>query len=298
VAEERSAVTTISAKLDVWPPQHILMPRRASVIALVGVFVVYVLLACFWQLLYRRQPETWFPPATWLWQATNGLLNVTFTANVVNQLILIVAFLFGMCRIRPSELGLDFTKLPAAVAFTAIIWAVGQFVLVLTLALARQPIVLNPEWTATTWPQAGGVWIGQLFGNTPLEEIVFRGFLLPQCILLMLSRMPTARSGMQIAASLILSQGLFALPHVLLNSRLPQGQWLLVAQFVMGLAFAGIYLRTGNLFLAMGVHTLTNNPSPLLKDPIGDVGLGGGIIMLGTLLAVIFGPQVVKLGRH
>jgi membrane protease YdiL (CAAX protease family) len=281
-----------------WPPRQIPKPRRASVVALAGVFVLYVLLACFWQLVYPRQPEMWFPPVAWLWEATDGLINATFTANVVNQLIIVGVFLFGLCRIRPSEIGLDLTKLPAALCLTAVCWVVGQAVLVLILAVSRQPIMLNPEWTSTDWPRAAGPWIGQLLGNTPLEEVVFRGFLLPQCILLMLSWMPTARPGMQIAAALVLSQGLFTVPHVLLNLRLPQGQWLLIAQFVMGLAFAGIYLRTGNLFLAMGVHTLANNPSPLIKDPIGDVGLGGGIIMLGTLLAVIFGPRVAKVARH
>jgi membrane protease YdiL (CAAX protease family) len=34
----------------------------------------------------------------------------------------------------------------------------------------------------------------------------------------------------------------------------------------MGLAFCGIYIRTGNLFLAIGFHALANNPGPLLTD--------------------------------
>jgi membrane protease YdiL (CAAX protease family) len=84
---------------------------------------------------------------------------------------------------------------------------------------------------------------------------------------------------------------------VFFNLRQPEGQWLLLAQFVMGLAFAGIYLRTGNLFLAMGVHTLTNNPGPLLEDPFNGPGLVGGIIMLGTLLAVVIGPRAIIV-RH
>lgn len=103
---------------------------------------------------------------------------------------------------------------------------------------------------------------------------------------------------MQIALALVLSQLLFALFHVFFNLRQPQGQWLLLAQFVMGLAFAGIYLRTGNLFLAMGVHTLSNNVSPLLKEPFDGPGLGGGLIMSGTLLAVVFGPRAVQFGRR
>jgi hypothetical protein len=73
---------------------------------------------------------------------------------------------------------------------------------------------------------------------------------------------------------------------------------LLLAQFVMGLAFAGINLRTGNLFLAMGVHTLSNNVCPMIKEPFDGPGLGGSLIGLGTLLAVVLGPRAIQFGRR
>ncbi len=274
------------------------MPRRASVLIVGGILVAYFALNCYWELLFAHDPETWFPPAIWLPRATDGLINVILACNVPNQLIVIVAILIGLCRFRPGELGLDRTRLPAAGGLTALIWAANQFVLVLVLALINEPIVLNSEWTATGWTRPAGQWLGQLFGNTPLEEVVFRGFLLPQCLLLMLNWMPKARPGMQIAVALVLSQLLFALFHVFFNLRQPQGLWLLLAQFVMGLAFAGIYLRTGNLFLAMGVHTLSNNVSPLIQEPFDGPGLVGGLIMLGTLLAVIFGPSALQFGSR
>ena len=287
----------VSDSPEIWPLRYIPMPRSTSVLALAGVFAVHVLLACYWQLLFARQPH-WFPPAIWLWHATDGALNVTFTTNVVNQLIIIVAFLVGVCRFRPTEFGLNLAKVPAAACLTALLWAASHVVLVFILALIRQPIVLNPEWTTADWTRAVGQWIGQLFGNTPFEEVVYRGFLLPQCVLLMMSWMPAARSGMQIAIALFLSQGLFALSHGLTNMHQPPGQWLLLFQFVMGLGFAGVYLRTGNLFLTMGLHSLANNPSPLLKEPYEGPGLGGSIIMLGTLLAVCVGLPVIGVGRR
>lgn len=196
---------------------------------------------------------------------------------------------------RPREIGLDPAKLPAAAILFAVIWAMNQVILVIVFVLTNHEIVLNSNWTDARRSWAAGEWIGQLFGNTLLEEVTFRGFLLPQCMLLVLSRMPTARPGMQITLALVLSQGLFTLPHVYFNMHQPEGQWLLLVQFVMGLAFAGVYIRTGNLFLAMGVHTLANNPGPLLKEPFDGTALGGSIIMLGTLLTVVFGPQVVKV---
>ncbi len=281
-----------------WPLRHIPAPRRASLLSLGLVMAIFFGFACYGQLLARPAPEKWFPPAAWLPSATDGLINWTLTITVTVQLILIGGFLMGICRLRPREIGLDPTKLPAAVILTAIIWAANQVVLVIVLALIGQEIALNPQWTGAGWTWAAGRWLGQLFGNTPLEEVVFRGFLLPQCLLLMLSRMPKARAGIALLVALVLSQTLFTVPHVLFNAYEPQGQWLLLAQFVMGLLFAGVYLRTGNLFLAMGLHTLVNNPGPLLKEHFPGPGLGGGIIGIGALVAVIFGPWVVQVVRR
>jgi hypothetical protein len=204
----------------------------------------------------------------------------------------------GICRFRPREIGLDPAKLPAAVILTALIWVANQVVLVIVLALTRQEIALNPEWTSAGWTRPAGAWLGQLFGNTPLEEVVFRGFLLPQCLLLALSWMPKARAWIPLLVALLLSQALFTVLHVFFNVYEAQGQWLLLAQFAMGLLFAGVYVRTGNLFLAMGLHTLANNPGPLLLDPFPGPGLGGGIIGLGTLVAVVFGPWMVQVVRR
>jgi len=47
--------------------------------------------------------------------------------------------------------------------------------------------------------------------------------------------------------------------------------------------FAFVYLRTGNLFLAMGVHALLNNPAPLIEDPLPGPGASGSIVLVGIL---------------
>ena len=59
---------------------------------------------------------------------------------------------------------------------------------------------------------------------------------------------------------------------------------LLIAQFVFGLLFAAIYLSTGNLFVAIGIHALVNNPAPLLKDPLPGPGVTGSIVLVGCLI--------------
>jgi membrane protease YdiL (CAAX protease family) len=281
-----------------WPLRRIPVPRRASLLSIALVIAIFFACACYGQLLARPAPEKWYPPAAWLPRSTNGLINGTLVSTLTIQLILIGGFMMGICRFRPREIGLDLSKLPAAVILTALIWAVSQIVLVIVLALTDKEIAINPQWTSAPWTQPAGAWLGQLFGNTPLEEIVFRGFLLPQCLLLALSWMPKARPWAPLLIALLLSQTVFTALHVFFNMYQEQGQWLLLAQFVMGLLFAGVYMEMGNLFLAMGLHTLVNNPGPLLKEPFPGPGLGGGIIALGTLLAVALGPWMVHSMRR
>ena len=53
----------------------------------------------------------------------------------------------------------------------------------------------------------------------------------------------------------------------------------LVAPFVLGLLFALVYVRTGNLFVTIGLHALVNDPV-LLVD-------AGGVVLVPILLVVL-----------
>ena len=74
-------------------------------------------------------------------------------------------------------------------------------------------------------------------------------------------------------------------------------------QFLMGLAFCGIYIRTGNLFLAIGFHALANNPGPLLTGgtmaeilPMAIVHLLILALMIGRPKSLMAFLAVVTLG--
>lgn len=59
----------------------------------------------------------------------------------------------------------------------------------------------------------------------------------------------------------------------------------------MGLAFCGIYIRTGNLFLAIGFHALANNPGPLLTGGTIAEILPMAIVHLLILALIIGRPK-------
>jgi len=78
-----------------------------------------------------------------------------------------------------------------------------------------------------------------------------------------------------LAKALLASQGLFGLVHIPFQletwgstwSELPL--WLL-ATGVMGVIFALFYIKTQNLFIAVGFHALFNAPTQLFAPPVAD----------------------------
>jgi hypothetical protein len=278
-----------------WPLAHIPAQRRVAPWILLLVLVIEQLLIAYFQLLAFPNPSTWFPPMVWLSSATGGIVDGTLVGGVTLQLILFPILLFWLGRLRPKDVGLDLTRLLPAIPLTVLIWIACQVLHIAILLLMAKPIEVNPAWGSENWRFALSDWLGQLFGNCPFEEVLFRGFLLPQCLLLAMHWLPESKRWKHLTIAMLLSQGLFAFGHVIFNMKNPEGQWLLIAQFVFGLLFAAVYLRTGNLFLAIGIHALINNPAPLLSDPLPGPGVTGAIVLVGCLLWLCISPWWSRL---
>jgi membrane protease YdiL (CAAX protease family) len=111
-----------------------------------------------------------------------------------------------------------------------------------------------------------GLLAAQLFGNALYEEILFRAVLLDQLVL----KLRDCQWGFLLA--LVGSQTIFAVLHV--PNRLLQGYTFagmaegLGLLFLVGLLFALVYHRTGNLLIAVGVHAVNNAPTMLVATPL------------------------------
>ena len=143
-----------------------------------------------------------------------------------------------------------------------------------------------------------GELISQLFGNALFEEIVWRGFIFVQLFLLFERR----NVGRTLLKALFISQGLFALMHIPLQlvhfdvSGFSLLFWLL-ATGIAGAIFAIIYVKTGNLYIAVGFHALFNEPTQLFAPPVEPSQIPTTIV---TLLgfALVFLPLVGRLWRN
>jgi membrane protease YdiL (CAAX protease family) len=240
-----------------------------------------------------------FPLFRHLQSNSLGLLNVTFL-NYLLIFLIMGLLLIGVAHLRPPALGLRLRDLPTGFVLTALLWLLLQLIaLILNLVVFGRPR-LDSAWQqpagATTL--AGALILGQLLGNALFEETFWRAFLLPQCYF-KLQRLEQ-RPRLRLTLALLISQGLFALYHIPIELSSGTG-WLflplpLALIFAIGVLLALVYLRTGNLLLAVGLHALNDAPTVLFASTVvGNSILGNCMALLGAVLLIIGGPALRRI---
>jgi hypothetical protein len=236
-----------------------------------------------------------------IYNASHHLVTPTLIgAGTLGVVVVAVLVIFG--KLPLHDFGWIRTKLVPGLTATVVLWIVMQLIEVLTAIATKGRLQLSPTLTSAEWTTVVGVLIGQALGTAPAEETWFRGFLLPQLRIRLGQLSPALALGLAIVAS----QALFALyhlPNLLLgNSRVVGTSALDVTSqlgidFAVGVLFAGIYIRTGNLFLLMGIHALLNAGTSVVATPIDPVPvlLGLAVLVL-TLTFVLPRPCRVACG--
>lgn len=222
---------------------------------------------------------------------TAGLVSSTLLANAVT-LAVVVAFIHLIGGLSADDLGLRPTQLLLALGITFAVW-LGVNVLQVAYTLGKHiPVAVNPEWERLGAPRMLGVLLGQILGNALFEEIMFRGFLFQQM------RLRLLRAGCRPTTALMLglgiSQAIFAAIHVPLRlksgialSALPTELALL---FMLGVLLALLYWRTGNLFVSVGIHALSNAPLLAVQEQI-DLSMNGAIAAGASLIVMLLWPR-------
>jgi len=228
----------------------------AVVVAAVAADTTVVLLNWAW--LY---PQPWLDR---LLSACGGVFGKTLVGSL-GTLAFALAIACGLGRLRPRDLGLVSKQIVRGLAIVLAVWLVGQAILALAALIAGQGLALAPTLTRDAVRGLSD----QVFGNAFEEEVIFRGFLAVQCVLIA-RRTTGARAAWVIGV--LVSQVIFALTHI------PQ-RWIvldrhgtaLLADLASltfdGICYALIYVRTGNLGIAIGYHALGNAPLSLVRSP-------------------------------
>ena len=165
-------------------------------------------------------------------------------------------------RQRPGDLGLRAAGIVPGIAYGALYWLSLQAAVIVTAPWFGKRAGLVPQLTAGAWLAFAGPLLDQLIFFASAEEIVHRGFLLPQIYLRLRARL---RPRTALIVATLFGSTFFALlhiPHRLLDgvsqAELVLHLLLLVAA---GIFFCAIYLLTGNLLCAILMHALSNFPT-------------------------------------
>jgi membrane protease YdiL (CAAX protease family) len=204
-------------------------------------------------------------------RATGGLVQGVLIAGPV-YFAIVGTVIFGVGRLRPSDVGWRLSALGPGLLVTLGFWVAMQPGLALWTVGSGDALRWNDAWSESSEWGAGrlvGQLLGQLLGNALLEEMVFRGFFLPQFFLKASVRF---RPGVALVLAILGSQTLFALVHIpnrlFVQSR--PVEELLGDQLALvwhGIGYCVVYLVTRNLFVCVGLHSLWNQPARLLPVP-------------------------------
>jgi membrane protease YdiL (CAAX protease family) len=174
-------------------------------------------------------------------------------------LLVIGLGIFLLGKLRFSDLGIFPTKIIPAILNGLLLWFMIQLIIAVVLFLFQEKLILGKV--------SLGYLVDQLLFFAIAEEVIFRGYLLPQLYLkLKRTKIFSAKS---LWAALFISQLIFSLyhiPHRLANNTSLQDlPYQLLLLWISGLLLCYVYLRSQNLLVAVVVHALGNAPTILFS---------------------------------
>jgi membrane protease YdiL (CAAX protease family) len=229
--------------------------------------------------------------ATSLSQTTGGLVSNVLCTSVI--LLGCEALLLGVIfRLRASDVGLIWRRAYGGVAVYMAAWLCYQVIFTLLALVSPGHVSLEPYWRQPAqYPAIAGVFLTYSTGVALCEETLFRGFLVLQVWQRLSGRLDPWR---RLAFTLAISQGIFAIVHVpaiLTEGDMPGVALLRLGSiFLAGVLFALVWLKTGNLFIAVAVHGLADGAIPLIhQTAVNDSSyLAWGVVLVILVLWPMF----------
>ena len=253
--------------------------RPAPLWFLVLAIVVYMVLPYLVNLVVS--PSELLPS---LPAATGYVIAPTFL-NYIPLFIIMALLLVLVGRLRCNDFGLIRQRFLPAVVWVLCTWLAAQLFFVLT---HLDDISLDPAWHGRIVRTISTTVTGQMLGNALYEEVFWRAFVISQVVLLLVHRMKWT-FGKSLAWAIILSSILFAVSHLPYDFAhdlsVQKIFGLQVARLAGGLAFAGIFLLSNNIFIVIGIHSLSNYSLSLFEGSNSE--LTQAFITLAPLLMLV-----------
>ena len=186
-------------------------------------------------------------------------------SNIPNQVLkympwfLVMGLLWSSIgNLRCRDFGLLSSKILPALYWTLSIWIIAQLCVVIVHGVNFSVV---GTWHDEPYKPIRYFFFAQLFGNSLIEELMFRAFLIVQ-LMLLFQRWKGWAKRKSLIIAIIVATFIFAVWHVfgdynsgkpLLNVALDN-----IPRFILGVIFAGIFLLSNNILIAVGIHALYN----------------------------------------
>lgn len=224
--------------------------------------------------------------------ATGGLISPVSLAAAIEMAVLVGGIAFLMGGLRWRDVGLGSGGLVNACLVLMLLWGAVHLIIAAHSLSACCSLDLGPV-VVTSTPVAAGRLLDAFWGSGFIEEVMYRGFLMPQVYLL--ARRFGISASKALVIALVGTQVYFGLNHIPAATRMPMsvgGAAIYVAHAAMvGGIFAALYLRTGNLYVAIGAHALINNPGAVYV-----AGIDPSLLMLiGVCVLLLAWPALHRI---
>jgi membrane protease YdiL (CAAX protease family) len=224
---------------------------------------------------------------------TGGMIPHAALVGSIEFVVLVVGVMILAGGLRFADVGLVRANLANAGIVLLLLWGCVQLVVVIAGHLGAGAVELNPKFAASSSRALLGLGLQSTVGSGFIEEVMYRGFVLPQ--LYFLSRRWGLSEKRGLACALIGSQLFFSINHIPAAQNLGLGfadtLGYLAYLFMLGFILAALFMRTGNLFIAVGVHALLNNPVPLFVSSL-DPAL---VVLVFSCLFLLLWPSLARL---
>jgi membrane protease YdiL (CAAX protease family) len=230
--------------------------------AIISIVVGYIIILSLYFGLINLFPDD---P---LYSATHGLIDMLFCISTIFIGLEFIIF-FKWIGLGAQDVGLIRSRVLGGIIAYFSLWGLSQILFIVLGLIDQNTVTIASYWfNPFRYLTIIGIFLTYSIGVAVSEELLFRGFLVPQVWQLTKNNSPWKR----LAITIGISQGLFTLihiPSIFFNGFSPLGAVIqLLSIFGIGILLTLIWLQTQNLFIAMAFHGLADGMIPLVHQSV------------------------------
>ncbi len=201
---------------------------------------------------------------------SQGLISPVLLAAGVEWILLVLVVMVLIGNLGLEDIGLNRDHVIPALIVVGVLWMSVQLGAAALVGITDGQLALSATHSWLLPLEAAGERLQAVFGSGLIEEVIYRGFLLSQVYFLFLRKSDSPQ--IALVAAITFSALYFGVNHIPAGLRMGLSPMDLFGYIghvtLVGVLFATLFVRTGNLLIAAGAHALLNDPMALIHVPV------------------------------